>query len=101
MYLFDLLGLFGLSAFIFFLYRLVKMSVGSIGASLVSSPFPQALMKVLHVCLVMFIIDQIKVEYLRNNIYTYFVWLLFGLMAATHNIIQKNAREEVLPAPSP
>jgi hypothetical protein len=101
MYLFVLTGLFGLSAFIFFLYRLVKMSVGSIGASLVSSPFPQALMKVLHVCLVMFILDQIKVEYLRNNIYQYFAWLLFGLIAATHNIIQENAREQALPAPSP
>jgi O-antigen ligase len=101
MYLFDLTGLFGLSAFIFFLYRLVKMSVGSIGASLASSPFPQALLKMLHVCLVMFILDQMKVEYLRNNIYTYFVWLLFGLIAATHSIIQQNAREQAFPAPSP
>jgi hypothetical protein len=101
MYLFDLTGLFGLSAFIFFLYRIVKMSIRSIGASLVSSPFPQAFMKVLHVCLVMLIIDQIKVEYLRNNIYTYFVWLLFGLIAATHNIIEQNAREQALPAPPP
>jgi O-antigen ligase len=101
LYLFDLLGLFGLSAFVFFLYRLAKMSVRSIGASLVSSPFPQALLKMLHVCLVMFILDQIKVEYLRNNIYTYFVWLLFGLIAAAYNIIQQNSREQVLPAPSP
>lgn len=101
MYLFVLTGLFGLSAFIFFLYRLVKMSVWSIGASLVSSPFPQALMKMLHVCLVMFILDQIKVEYLRNNIYPYFIWLLFALIAATHNIIMKNERERITPVPSP
>jgi hypothetical protein len=100
MYVFDLTGLFGLAAFVFFLYRLLRMSVVSIGASLVSSPFPHALMKTLHVCLLMFVLDQLKVEYLRNNIYTYFIWLLFGLMAATYNILERGASRGA-PAPAP
>jgi hypothetical protein len=101
MYLFDLTGLFGLSAFIFFMYRLMRMSAKSIAVSLKSSPLPQAFLKVLHVCLIMFLIDQIKVEYLRNNIYTYFVWLLFGLTAANYSIMQERAKAEQLSAPSP
>jgi len=100
LYLFNITGLCGLTSFLFFLYRLLKMSVKSIGVSLVSSPFPQALMKVLHVCLIMFIIDQIKIEYLRSHIYIYFVWLIFALIAATQNIILKNERERITPVPS-
>lgn len=101
LYLFNITGLFGLSAFLFFVYRLVRMSAASVRSSLVHSPFPEALLKVLHVCLIMFIVDQIKIEYLRNSIYIYFIWLMFGLMAATYKIMQKNARERSLSVPSP
>jgi O-antigen ligase len=101
LFLLTITGLSGLLAFLFFLYRLLKMSIMSMGASLVSSPFPQALMKVLHVCLIMFIVDEIKIEYLRSLTYIYFVWLLFGLIAATQNIIQQNAKGQMLSAPSP
>jgi hypothetical protein len=77
------------------------MSAASLRSSLVHAPFPEALLKVLHVCLIMFLVDQIKIEYLRNNIYIYFIWLMFGLMAATYQIMQKNARERNLSVPSP
>ncbi len=52
------------------------MSAASLRSSLVHAPFPEALLKVLHVCLIMFLVDQIKIEYLRNNIYIYFIWLI-------------------------
>jgi hypothetical protein len=101
LYLFNITGVCGLSAYLFFVYRLVRMSAASVRSSLVHSPFPEALLKVLHVCLIMFILDQIKIEYLRNGIYVYFIWLMFGMMAATYKIMQKNARERSLSAPSP
>ncbi|MGD1047193.1 MAG: O-antigen ligase family protein [Candidatus Krumholzibacteriaceae bacterium] len=91
LYYFNITGLFGLSAFIFLLVRLVQASWSGIRSSIVRDTFPEAFMKVLHVLIVMFIIDQIKIEYLRNDIYMYFIWFFFGLIAATRNVIRSNA----------
>jgi len=90
LFYFNITGLFGLSAFIFLLVRLFKATLSGCRSSLVRDPFPEAFMKVLHVLLVIFVIDQIKIEYLRNNIYMYFVWFFFGLIAATRNVIRSN-----------
>jgi len=59
-------------------------------------------MKVLHVCFVMFVIDQIKIEYLRNDKYVFFVWIFFGLIVATYNVIRdkEKKRERLGAAPS-
>ena len=89
LFYFNITGIFGLFAFLFLLYRLGRMSLGGIHASLANSPFPEALMKILHVCFVMFVIDQIKIEYLRNDRYVFFVWMFFGLIIATSNVIEK------------
>jgi hypothetical protein len=59
----------------------------------VNSPFPEAFMKILHVIIVIFLFDQIKIEYLRNATYTLFIWSLFGVILATYNIIKKDSRE--------
>jgi hypothetical protein len=88
LYYFNITGLFGLSAFVFLLVRLVQASLSGVRSSIMHDSFPEALMKPLHVALVIFIIDQIKIDYLRNDIYMYFVWLLFGLIAATRNVIR-------------
>lgn len=88
LYYFNITGFFGLFAFLFLLVRLFRASLTGYRASLVYSPFPEALMKVLNVSLVIFIIDQVKIDYLRNNIYMYAVWIFFGLIAATRNVIR-------------
>ena len=93
LFYFNITGLFGLGSFLFLIYRLVKSSLAGVHASLATSPFPEALMKILHVVLLIFLFDQIKIEYLRNSKYTYFIWFLFGLIVATHNIIIKQRRE--------
>jgi hypothetical protein len=92
LYYFNITGLFGLTAFVLLLVRLFGASLSGFRSSLVRSPFPEALMKVLHVSLVIFIIDQIKIDYLRNDIYMYFVWFFFGLIAASRNIIRNEVR---------
>lgn len=96
LFYFNITGLFGLGAFLFLIYRLVKLSLAGVHTSLVTSPFPEALMKILHVVLLIFLFDQIKIEYLRNSKYTYFIWFLFGLIVATHNIIMKQGRERTV-----
>ena len=96
LFYFNITGLFGLGAFLFLLYRLVKATFVGIHASLATSPFPEALMKMMHVVLIIFLFDQIKIEYLRNVKYTYFVWFFFGLIIATHNIIIRQRRERAV-----
>lgn len=93
LFYFNITGLFGLGAFLFIIYRLVKMTTAGIHASLATSSYPEALMKIMHVVLLIFLFDQIKIEYLRNSKYTYFIWFLFGLIVATYNIIEKQRRE--------
>jgi hypothetical protein len=96
LFLFTLTGFFGLLSYLFFLYRLIRTSLLGYKSSLVSSPFSHAFMKILHVWLIMFMIDQIKIEYLRNDIYVYYVWLFFGLIAATGNVIRRT-NEQLAP----
>jgi len=88
LYYLNITGVFGLFTFVFLLMRLVQASFIGFRSSLVRDSFPEALMKVLHVSLVIFIIDQIKIDYLRSTIYMYFVWFFFGMIAATRNIIR-------------
>ena len=93
LFYFNITGLFGLGAFLFLIVKIIKSTVSGVKASIVTSPFPEALMKILHVMIVIFLFDQIKIEYLRNNKYTYFIWFMFGLVIATHNIIIKQRAE--------
>ena len=96
LFYFNITGLFGLGAFLFLIYRLVKSTFAGIHSSLVTSPFAEALMKIMHVVIIIFLFDQIKIEYLRNVKYTYFIWFFFGLIIATHNIILKQKRERAV-----
>jgi hypothetical protein len=99
LFLFDMTGFFGLFAYLFLLYRLTRTSLLGFKSSLINSPFPYAFMKVLHVWLFMFMFDQLKIDYLRNNIYIYYVWLFFALIPATRNVILKMEREEAAHVP--
>ena len=93
LFYFNITGLFGLGAFLFFMGRIIKSTLSGVKSPLLTSSFPEALMKVMHVMVVIFLFDQIKIEYLRNGKYTYFIWFFFGLIIATHNIIIKQRSE--------
>jgi hypothetical protein len=100
LFYFNITGVFGLAAFLFLMYKIVRLTFSGIKASIVTSPFPEALMKILHVIIVIFLFDQIKIEYLRNRIYTFFVWSLFALIVITYNVIKKNRENQQSAVPS-
>lgn len=81
-------GLFGLCAFVFIALKLLYISARSKGRSLREPSYAKSLMVVLHVMLATFLLDQVKIDYLRNGSYQYFPWMLMGLIAATHRIIK-------------
>jgi hypothetical protein len=90
-YYLNIFGIFGTAGFLLLLYRLVRASMKEMGQSLVNSSFPRALMKVLHVSLIILIVDMAKVDYQRNIIYMCFVWILFALISASRGIIDRSA----------
>lgn len=89
-YLFYLItvGPIGLGCFIFILFRLFKKSANYIWSS---SNYNEhiGLAIALQTSLLIFIIDQIKIGYLRWANYQRFVWLIFGLLVVTLNILKK------------
>lgn len=89
LFYFNTTGLFGLFAFLFFLWRLWKACSIGFGGSIARSIYPEALLLVLSVSFVIFVIDQIKIDYARNDLYMYFMWILFGLIAAASNILRR------------
>ncbi len=99
LFYFNITGLFGLLAFLFVLWRLWRASALAFGSSVTRSSYPEALLLILNVSFVIFIVDQIKIDYPRNDIYMYFVWIFFGLIAAASGVVHsKRARPK--PGPS-
>jgi hypothetical protein len=67
----------------------MRASLKEVRHSLITSPFPTALMKTLNVTLVILIIDMIKIDFQRNLSYQYFIWVIFALISASRKIIDK------------
>lgn len=51
-----------------------------------SSDYCRGLMVALHVMVVIFAVDQMKIEYLRSETYQFWPWIIFGIIAATANV---------------
>ncbi|MCK4538702.1 MAG: O-antigen ligase family protein [Candidatus Krumholzibacteria bacterium] len=99
LFYFNITGILGLGSFLFLLYRLGRATLPGVSSSLANSSYAEGFMKILHVCFVMFVIDQIKIEYLRNDKYVFFIWFFFGMIIATSNVIDKQKKERLKSAP--
>ncbi|MBI4721267.1 MAG: O-antigen ligase family protein [Chitinivibrionia bacterium] len=88
----NITGLVGLAAFLLLLYKLMRASIAVKSSTMFDSSFPRAFMLILHVDLVIFAIDELKIDYLRNQEYTLFVWLIFGFIAATYSVALNEER---------
>jgi O-antigen ligase len=51
----------------------------------------QAFMLIARAQMVVFLVDEIKIEYLRNDIYAFQVWMMFGMMVAAHRLLAAGA----------
>jgi O-antigen ligase len=92
----EITGLIGATSFIWLLFVLMKASVKLRARSLFDRDFPRVVMMMLHVDMVIFAVDELKIDFLRNDRYIYFVWTLFALVAATRNIIVERDRQRAL-----
>jgi hypothetical protein len=85
-------GWIGLTVFLILMYRLFRSSLRHGGRKLREPDFSRSFLLIMNAVTVIFLIDQIKLEYLRLEAYQFFVWSLFGLLVAAVKIVRE--REE-------
>jgi O-antigen ligase len=93
LYIGHMVGLIGLTFYLAILYRLWRMS--SIGRqSLTGTSYARAFLVVANTQLLVFIVDQLKIDYARNAIYTTVVWLMFANIVAAYQIVRREESAE-------
>ncbi|NOT33965.1 MAG: O-antigen ligase family protein [Candidatus Eisenbacteria bacterium] len=94
LYLGNLVGIVGLTFFVMILVMLFR-ALRPVPGDLSRMSHAQAYLLFARVQLVVFAIDQTKIEYLRNPMYPYLVWAMFGLMVAASQIAEEERRGAV------
>jgi len=92
----HMLGIVGLGAFLWLMFRLWAATRRA--ASSMSDPsYARGLLLALQGMLLLFLVDQIKIDTCANSVYSYWVWIFFGLIIATGRIA---AAEATAPSPA-
>jgi len=88
---FDLLYKFGILGFIAFAAFFIKIlkENNEIIKNYSTNAFPYNLPVYLQICVIVFLIDEIKIGFTRYGVMQHFVWLLLGITVATMNLIKK------------
>jgi hypothetical protein len=84
------IGLLGLSMFLAMVYKLTRISFLYQSAA-AKGTFAGLIMSVLHVQFVVMLMEQLRTDHQRNSdfVYMYIIWMFFGLIVATGNLIKK------------
>ena len=85
----------GLGCYLWLLFRLWQLSLPKV-INLRDPNYARAYLLVGHVQLVVFLVDQAKIDFLRNPIYPFQVWLLFAFIVSAHRLASVPS-----PAPAP
>ena len=48
---------------------------------------------------VVFLIDEIKIDYLRNSIYQFEVWIMFAMLVAAHRLATQRPAQQTATLP--
>jgi O-antigen ligase len=87
LYIGNLVGFVGLACYLWLLVGLFKIS-RPVSLDLRDENYARAYLVIAHVQLVVFIIDQAKIDFLRNPIYPFQIWLLFAYIISAHRLSQ-------------
>jgi len=85
LYVGNLVGFVGLGIFLWLMATLWRISRPR-GDRLGDPDYVKAFLIAGHVQLITFLVDEIKIEYLRNPIYIFQVWILFASIVAAYQI---------------
>jgi O-antigen ligase len=90
LYLVNLIGIVGLGCFLLLMWTLWRISRPQTDR-LGDPNYARAFLMVGHVQLLVFLLDEVKIEYLRNSIYIFQIWLLFASIVAAHQIVKRES----------
>jgi hypothetical protein len=92
LYLFigNYIGIVGFLAFMWMLWGLFRSSTPPTDR-LNDPSYARAFLLAAHVQLVIFLVDEIKIEYLRNAVYQFQIWVMFSTLVAASLIVKQQA----------
>jgi O-antigen ligase len=86
LYVGNLVGIVGLSFFLWLLFKLWRITYPR-GRDAARTDYASGFLVIANVQMLVFLIDQTKIEYLRNPIYQFQVWVMFAYMVAAARIV--------------
>ena len=95
LYVANIVGIVGLSFFLAILWNLFRATRPPVH-TLQDPSYSRSFLLIAHTQLIVFMIDQVKIDFLRNAVYQFQVWLLFATMVSAALIARQAA-----PAPAP
>ncbi|MGH7731684.1 MAG: O-antigen ligase family protein [Candidatus Eiseniibacteriota bacterium] len=96
LYIGNLVGFVGLACYLWLLFQLWRSS-RPVSLDLKDANYARAYLLIAHVQLVVFAVDQLKIDFLRNPTYPFQVWMLFAYIVCAHRLSQGS---QAVPAPS-
>jgi O-antigen ligase len=87
LYVANNVGFIGLSVFLWLLWTLFRITRPQTD-DLRHPDLAQGYLIIARAQLIVFVADQIKIEYLRSHFYMFQVWLMFALMVAAYQVLQ-------------
>jgi len=81
----NLVGVVGLSFYLWILWKLFTATRPAVDV-LWHPSYANAFLIIAHVQLVVFMIDQTKIDFLRNPVYEFQVWLMFAMFSAASRV---------------
>ncbi|HTM57707.1 MAG TPA: O-antigen ligase family protein [Candidatus Udaeobacter sp.] len=85
LYVANLFGLFGLTFYLVLLVLLLRLSSRG-GDDLRDPSYSRAFLPIASAQIVLFVVDQVKIDYLRNPIYPFEVWIMCAMLVSAYQI---------------
>ncbi|OGF16948.1 MAG: hypothetical protein A2W00_10955 [Candidatus Eisenbacteria bacterium RBG_16_71_46] len=98
LYIANLVGSVGLAFYLWIIGKLWLVSRPLVDG-LNDPSYAKSFLTIAHAQLILFIIDQSKIDFLRNEIYQFEVWILFASIVAAHQVARNERAARVPAAP--
>lgn len=98
LYYANIVGFLGLGFFLFMLFRFYQMTRPRTD-DFVKGPYAEAFLIVAHAQFWLFVINEFKIDYLRNPIYQMVVWVMFSVWTAAYKVARDPASRVATPGP--
>ena len=99
LYIANLVGIVGLTFFLWLVFRLIHLSSRS-GEDLNDPNYARAFLLIANTQMIVFLFDQVKIDYLRNPVYQFEVWLMFAVLVSAYRVAYPAKPAEPEPAPA-